>query len=500
MQIICISRGSQGRGEEFAKKLAAKLDYECVSREQFLEEATRQRIPIGKLETAIIKPHIFNDKLALELEHYKALATSILCEKALNRNIVYHGRTGHLLLPGINHILKLRVVCDQEFRIQDVMQRLQLPREKAKRYLEQVDEDRRKWVKTFYNVEWDVFTLYDLVVNLSQVNVDNAATAICNMAQLPEFQATPASIKALNDLYLASRARLLLASDKRTADMNIKVRVSDRVIYITYLIQQVKDAAIINEVLQSLKDAREIVCTEAQTNILWIQEDYNAEDNSYKTVLDLANTWDAAVELLKLTPDNTQEILPEEEKTGDRPPETWRQTGIIEENEAAESLDTPGLAKTYENLVRDGRAGGKRVITGSQKTLLNAIDRSLNYRLVIFDNVFLGKGASTKKRLLQEWSNLLTESLKTPVINLDEIQSKYKFGPKQLMQLVSFGLLTALVIFLIFTFEHEVINFLADPSSNMRIIAMISIVIFVPCFAFLYGKVAGLFLKMIKLD
>jgi len=121
MQIICVSRGSQSHGEDFAKALAAKLDYECLSREELLEEATRRRIPIGKLETAIIKPHIFTERLAHELEHYKALATSILCEKALNGNIVYHGRTGHLLLPGISHILKLRIVSEMESRINYVM-------------------------------------------------------------------------------------------------------------------------------------------------------------------------------------------------------------------------------------------------------------------------------------------------------------------------------------------------------------------------------------------
>jgi Cytidylate kinase-like family len=98
MQIICVSKGSQSRGEDFAKKLSEKLGYACIGREQILEEATARRIPIGKLETAIIKPGIFSEQLARELEHYKALATSILCEKALKGNIVYHGRTGHLLL------------------------------------------------------------------------------------------------------------------------------------------------------------------------------------------------------------------------------------------------------------------------------------------------------------------------------------------------------------------------------------------------------------------
>ena len=96
------------------------------------------------IETTIIKPYSFSEELALELEHYKALATSILCEKSLNNNIVYHGRTGHLLLPGVDHILKIRVIADMESRIEQVMQKLTLTRNKAKQYIDQLEQDRKK--------------------------------------------------------------------------------------------------------------------------------------------------------------------------------------------------------------------------------------------------------------------------------------------------------------------------------------------------------------------
>jgi len=500
MQIICVSCGSQSQGAEFATKLAENLGYECLSREQLLEEATKRRIPIGKLETAIIKPHIYTEKLARELDHYKALATSILCEKALGGNVVYYGRTGHLLLPGIHHILKLRVVAESECRIKLVMENLNLPRERAKRYLEQVDEDRRKWVQTFYNIQWDVFTLYDLVINTGYMSVNNAASAVCAMAQLPEFQSTPATIRALKDLYLSSRARLLLFSDRRTNFLSIKVKATDGVLYITYPMQQAEYVKTIGEVLQELEDVKEIVYTKAQTNILWIQEKFEVNDNSYSEVLSLANTWDAAVELLKITPDKDQEVLPcppEREYDG---PETWRETGIIEEGEEGIQGNDTDMSQIYERLIRDGRAGGKKSITGSQKTLLNSIDRSMNYRLIIFDNVFLSKGEATKKRTLQEWSNSLTEILRTPVVNMYELQYEYQFKPKQFIKMFLAAALTALIIFLVFHFSPQIISFLSNTDSKMRIIAMIAVVLFVPFFAQVYSTVTHLLLKLIKLE
>jgi len=499
MQIICVSRGSQGQGEDFAKALAAKLDYECLSREELLEEATRRRIPIGKLETAIIKPHIFTERLAHELEHYKALATSILCEKALNGNIVYHGRTGHLLLPGISHILKLRVVSEMESRINYVMTKLQLPREKAKRYLEQIDDDRRKWVKTFYSIEWDVYFLYDMVLNLSYMNINNAASAICNLAQLPEFQASPASIKALKDLYLASQAKLLLFSDRRTSQLNLGVKANDGILHITYPMQIADSVETINEVLHNIEGAREIVYTKAQTSILWIQEKFDVDDNAYGRVLSLANNWDAAIELLQLAPSTEQEILPETKPANETTPETWRESGIIDEGEEPVKADE-AMSGIYERLIRDGRAGGQKSLTGSQKTLLNAVDRSANYKLIIFDNAFLSKGAAARKRSLQEWSNSLVDALKTPVVTLGELEFRYRFRPRQLVWMLLTMAITALIVFMTFQFNDQIVGFLTRPGTAMRMVVTGCILVFVPCFAGLYGSFAGLLLKLLKLE
>ena len=500
MQIITISCGSQSYGQEFAEFLATKLDYLCIGREELLEEANKQKIPIGKLETAIIKPHIFSEELALELEHYKALATSILSEKALKNNIVYYGRTGHLLLPGINHILKIRVITDIESRIEIAMKKLALSRDKAKQYIEQLDQDRKKWIKQFYNVDWDISSLYDVVINLSHLNVENAATAVCAMAQLPEFRVTPAITKSLKDLYMSSRARLLLAMDNRTSHINLKIRVSDCCVHVSYFSQRIKAASLISEVLTELKDAKEIICTEAETNILWIQEAFDPKDDSYNEVLELAGKWDAAVELLQITPSETLEQITKTQEVKEREAETWRDTGIMDDKEEADSEDSKGISKIYEKLINNNRAGGKRIIYGSQKTLLNSIDRTIPYRLIILDNIFTSKEHATQTRLLREWSNFIGDNLKIPVLSLNEIRSKYKFSHREFIHMVFFALITALVVFTIFLFDEEIISFLSREGFAWKITAAICVFAFIPFFAHLYSTVIKLFLKMLKFD
>ena len=152
MQIICVSRGTHSGGTELAEQLARKLDYACLSREELNEAATNEGIPVGRLEMAMVSPGIFSERLALERDHYLAFTTSYLCDRAMEGGLVYHGRTGHFLLPGVSHVLKVRVLADLEYRIKTVMRDLGLDRGKARRYIEDVDEDRRRWVRSVFAV------------------------------------------------------------------------------------------------------------------------------------------------------------------------------------------------------------------------------------------------------------------------------------------------------------------------------------------------------------
>ncbi len=501
MKIICVSRGSKTHGREFAEALAAKLGYLCIGREDLFEEANKLRIPIGKLETAIVMRHQTSETLSTELEHYKALATSLLCEKALGNDIVYHGRAGHLLLPGVDHVLKIRVVLDLESRINLVGETLSLDRKKAKKYIESVEDDRRLWVREFYNVDWEVFTLYDMVLNLSHMSSQNAALAAVSMAQLPEFQPTPATSAALRNLLLASKCRLRLADDEKTRRLNVTVRADDGVVHVTYPHGAVKGVDEIPALVGGVEGVREVVCTAAATNILWIQEAFEPEGPSYRSVMEIAAAWDAAVELVKFTPGDGEGGVEEAvEVTAEDASSGWRETGIIDDEDTTFQDEGSDISRLYARLIGDGKAGRKMTLQGSRKTLLNAIDRATSYRLIILDGIFLSKGSSTRKRLTTEWSNALSDSLKVPVLSIEQIVSKYHFGAKQLVRMVACAALTGLSVYSVFRFDEQILSFLARPELKWRLAATAAVFVFVPFFAQVYSTVTSSVLKMFKFD
>jgi len=496
MQIVCISRGSQSRGIELAQSLAAKLGYSCLSREDLLQQAVAAGISVEKLSRAMVRSQTLPEPLLLEKDHYRALLTSILCEKALANDLVYHGRIGHLLLSGISHVLRIRVVADLEYRMSAVMRDLNLDRERAKEHIENVEAERRHWVRHCYNVEWDEVSLYDVIVNIERINIDNAAQSLCHMAQLPDFQQTPASRRALEDLYLASRARLALARDERTYYAHLKVHATRGKASVVYQPLQAKVVRFIPEVLAGVEGVEEVVCTSAGTGILWIQERYRPDSDAFHSVAALANKWDAAVELLQFS----QSDGGDDPATRNGPSTESQPTAPGGAANGAASEPAEGIGSTVRELISLGRSGGSRSVRGNQKSLLSAIDPTVDYSLIVLGDLFLKKGHSTRTRMLNELRGFLADKHRAPVVLVDELKSQYMFGGKQLGKFLLFLFLAFVLYFIVFTNQERVLHFLSPETFTQRCLTALGVFVFVPIVAYLYGTAARLLLRLIRIE
>jgi len=208
MSIITISRGSYYRGREVAEKLAQKLGYQCLSRDILLEASEEFNIPEIKLIRAIKdSPSILN-RLTHQKERYIAFIRAALLKHVQKDNVVYHGLFGHFFLQDIPHVLKVRIVADLEDRVADEVKREGISEAKAREMIMKDDEERRKWALHLYGADWWDATLYDLIIHLKNVTVDDAVSLLCHMVQLPGFQTTPESQEAINNLVEATRMEM----------------------------------------------------------------------------------------------------------------------------------------------------------------------------------------------------------------------------------------------------------------------------------------------------
>lgn len=506
MQIIGISRGSFSGGKSLAEKLATKLGCDCLGREELTDSATRAGIPVGKLEMAVVRRRPLSEQLAIEKERFTAFVTATLCERALKQSLIYHGRTGHLVLPGVTGILRVRVILDPERRIASSMERLNISRQRARKYNEQVDEDRHRWVRTLYNIDWRDPVHYDMVVNLSHVGVDNASSAMVAMAQLPEFQTTPATRRVLEDLMLAAKCRLAIGADRRTRDMSVQVRAERGRVSVTYLPRQEQTAQSIPQVIKRVEGVEEVLCTMASTNLLWIQERFDPQSESLSEILQIAGKWNAAVELIQLTEAGKEsrespEAVPVTPDTREDTQEPEENGGILDDTaDEEDAIQDEGLRQTRQRLIAAGRAGGYRVLSGGGPKLLETIDRTAPYSLVVVGDVFMSKIASVRKRLCREMVSSLSDHLRVPVIETEELKTQYLFSPSQWLRLFVYGGIAALLLALILTHQEQVLSFSSREGTGHRILSTALILVFVPIFAFAYGNFARRVLRLFKFE
>ncbi|HEX04863.1 MAG TPA: cytidylate kinase-like family protein [Bacteroidetes bacterium] len=493
MSIIAISRGSFSGGVEFAEEISRKLGWPCLGREQLSEEAIKLGVPVGKLQTSMVRPSHVQQRLGPTREFYLACVTSILCKYALQGNLVYHGHTGNLLLPGIPSIFRVRVLASQEQRIKKVCDRFDFSSEKAIEYIKGVDADRDKWVQFLYGINWHDPSHYDLVVNLDQMGVSNATTALCSMAELPDFKLTAVSIRALNDLHLSSRARFLLAKDPRTEAAAFKVTANEGEVQIICPPQHADASKYIEPVLEHLEDCSKIHWTIAGSNILWLGERFNDDSELLNSVLKIARNWNAAVEVMTCCA--TNEIESESSTEHDTAEASTRNTfdrektgGIEDDLTQQPEEDTIGLNPVLDTLLSEGCAGGRSSIYGDKETLLHTLGHRTNYSLVVLGDLYVDKSKVISTRLKSDLRSLLTENIDAPVVDAEELKQQLTYRTRDYVNLGISFLLAALLFVLVFLNQDMVIDLLSQSDKTVRAMVIIALLLFTPTFAFAYGS------------
>ena len=214
MAIITISRGSYSHGKETAERVADALGYECISREVLLEASEHFNIPEVKLERALHDAPSILQRFTYGKERYLAYINAAFLEKFQQDNVVYHGLAGQFMLRGVSHVLKVRILAEMADRVALEMEAdKNLTWKEALARLHKDDEERRQWSLHLFGVDAWNSSLYDMVLHINKLNVQNAVDMICAAARLEQFQAVTQSRKTLDDLLLAARVKASLAGD-----------------------------------------------------------------------------------------------------------------------------------------------------------------------------------------------------------------------------------------------------------------------------------------------
>ncbi|MFO7751911.1 MAG: cytidylate kinase-like family protein [Desulfobacteraceae bacterium] len=231
MAIVTISRGCFSHGKDIAEKAAEFLKYRCISREVLIDASRHFDVSEKKMLKVLHDAPGMVEKFIHGTDEYLCYAKAALIENVRDDNVVYHGYGGHLLLPDIPHILKVRIISDMQTRVAYTMEKENLSYNEAVLRIKKEDEHRKAWTRTLFGKNLEDPFLYDTVLNIGNMDIDDAAGIIADLALSDSFKTTRASREKLDDYAIQIHASASLYRH-HISNAGIKVKDKSVMVYI----------------------------------------------------------------------------------------------------------------------------------------------------------------------------------------------------------------------------------------------------------------------------
>ncbi len=159
------------------------------------------------------KTSVFN-RFTHEKERSVAHLRLALANLMTEDQLLITGPVSFLIPEKISHVLRVCLVAELKFRINEAMQREGIAEKSALQQIRQQDEDLAAWVKMLNRGEdpWAA-GLYDIVVPMDKTDVAAAAALILEKAGSDVVAKTAHSQAALDDFLLAAQVDVKLAQE-----------------------------------------------------------------------------------------------------------------------------------------------------------------------------------------------------------------------------------------------------------------------------------------------
>lgn len=186
LPLITISRekGSGGRiiAHLVAKRLSSpwkvyhKEIIENIARDAHLTKELIKEIDERKLSFVEEMINDFFGKKYLSLTRYQKLLTQTIAKIAQRGYAIIVGRGAEYLAP---YALKVRIICEMEQRIKNLMKYERLTRDEAINLIEKSDKERTDFIQSLYHHDIKKAHHYDLVIRTSRdLSIEDAAHII----------------------------------------------------------------------------------------------------------------------------------------------------------------------------------------------------------------------------------------------------------------------------------------------------------------------------------
>ncbi len=224
MPIITIFSGGFCQEGPVVQEVIARTGLRQITDDEVVAEASRRStMAENKIKRAFSsKTSVFN-KFTLEKERSLAYIKLAVADLITTDNALITCFSGQLIPRSVSHILRVCLIASKKYQISAAAEQQGLSEKDAARLVQRRAEDCSFWINTLFSNSdpWDP-TLYDIVIPVDKMPVQDAAALIADNAGKDIIQPTADSKQALEDFRLAAETEAALVREGHTVAVSAK--------------------------------------------------------------------------------------------------------------------------------------------------------------------------------------------------------------------------------------------------------------------------------------
>ncbi|MFH1372339.1 MAG: response regulator [bacterium] len=210
MAVITVINGSYCNGEDVVSHSLKRLNYERIDEKLFTLTSERYQIRGSKMLHSLSSHDLFLNKLTREQEKNLTYLEATLAESIQTDNAVLSGWVGYLIPGNISHILRVCIIADLSFRVNEAVKTEGLSETDARARIREYDKHITACTTHLFQKPAYDDSLYDIVIPMNKTSVDQAVQLICDQALSDAIKTTDWSREAARDFLLSTKVKVAL--------------------------------------------------------------------------------------------------------------------------------------------------------------------------------------------------------------------------------------------------------------------------------------------------
>lgn len=233
MPIITICRKLGVHGIEIADMIAKEMHYDLLDKETIAKMLKEYGFSDGAEIDSITseKKPSFLSSFFTDRERSIDYTKKLLYDFAQKGNVIIIGMGSQSVFNNFPNTLHLNITAPEQIRIERLKKKISYDELQAAQIIRDSDNARAGFYKFFFNIDWNDFDLYDIVINMRNFSFQKTVEIIKKAVEDIQEKAEEKEMsQRLRDLIIMQDVKIITLHEKKISLSNFNVEVNDGVV------------------------------------------------------------------------------------------------------------------------------------------------------------------------------------------------------------------------------------------------------------------------------